>query len=87
MSQGWKKTLKKVNRIKRLRNSKNKLLMYKASRMMFYPLGWWKIFRVAKNASKVEHLMLKDTKHRIKLFPKAKKFYSKNLQVGFWKTL
>jgi len=42
-----------------------------------------KYLEVAKNASKVEHLMLKDTKHRIKLFLRQRNSTRKTYKLVF----
>lgn len=67
---------------------KNKLLIVQSEQDDVLPVGMVERYlEVAKNANKVEHLMLKDTKHRIRLFPEAKNVWLEKLTNWFLHTL
>jgi len=67
---------------------KNNLLIVQSENDDILPEGMVeKYLEVATNAKKVEHLVLKDTKHRIKLFPKAKEILLEKLTSWFLETL
>jgi uncharacterized protein len=72
----------------KIQNFKNNLLIVQSEQDDILPTGMVeKYLGVATSVNKVEHLLLKDTKHRIKLFPKAKELLLKKLVSWFSETL
>jgi dipeptidyl aminopeptidase/acylaminoacyl peptidase len=72
----------------KIHNFKNDLLIVQSELDDILPEGMVeKYLEVSTNAKKVEHLVLKGTKHRIKLFPEAKKLLLNKLSSWFFETL
>jgi esterase/lipase len=83
-----KKDFDKSFSYEKIHNFKNNLLIVQSELDDILPAGMVeKYLEVAVNTSKIEHRILKDTKHRIKLFPEAKKVLLEKLTSWFLETL